>query len=112
MNKFVQFDFRLSRRQGDVGDSCNIGSAHYRYVGAVNFSPSRPSRWLLLALLFGLLCAASARVLANNYVPTSFTDPFGRERKKRDRRHRGRVGKPAGFVSFGVQADRRFALDS
>jgi hypothetical protein len=28
----------------------------------------------LLALLFGLLCAASARVSANTYAPTAFTE--------------------------------------
>lgn len=41
----------------------------------MNFSRVRPSRWLWLALLFGLLCAASAHVWANIYTPTIFTDP-------------------------------------
>ena len=75
MNKSVQFDFLLDRHRDGVEDDCKIERARDRGIGAMNFSRTRPSRWLFLALLFGLLCAASAPVWANTYAPTTFKDP-------------------------------------
>jgi hypothetical protein len=75
MNKSVQFDFLLDRHQEGAEDDSRTASARDRGIGAMNFSRTRPSRWLFLALLFGLLCAASAPVWANTYAPTAFTEP-------------------------------------
>jgi hypothetical protein len=75
MNKSVQFDFLLDRHQDGAEDDCKIGSARDHGIGAMNFSRTLPSRWLLAALLFGLLCAASAPVWASTYAPTALTEP-------------------------------------